>query len=303
MPGLRHLVVGDGAVGCFLAARLARAGVPVQLTARSVHGVERRSIELRQAMREDLVAEVVSIPWGEVEAEDAVAWVAVKEAGLGGVIESGCLDGAATVVPLLNGVDHLGRLRRGLPEAAVTAGSIWVLADRLRTGVVSVSGLFAQVDLANAANERVATTLDGAASDLVAAGIGVDRPGSDGNVLWRKAAFYLPVALGTIVVGGPVGKVRRDAEVWEHVRNAVAEVAEIARSQKVLIDIGFATERLGMIASTMTTSVQRDIAKGNLGEFHYILSGPVADALNAGLALPSLRWLRGRAENATGHMF
>ena len=106
--------------------------------------------------------------------------------------------GDATVVPLLNGVDHVPVLRAQYEN--VLAASIVVESERIEPGLVRhLRG----TRVALAPGER----RDAIADELRATGLDVAYAPDDATVLWGKLALIAPLALTTTALGAPVGTV------------------------------------------------------------------------------------------------
>src|SRR3954452_2951924 len=125
---LRHAVLGAGGVRGLIAGALTRAGAPVVLLLRP-------STLARYPGR--LAVESFTLGAFEVEVPAVAAldrdvdvlWVTVKATGLAEALELAPAGrvGAATVIPLLTGVDHLAVLRARYEN--VVAGAIRVEAE------------------------------------------------------------------------------------------------------------------------------------------------------------------------------
>src|SRR5262245_50461202 len=126
---LRHAVLGAGGVGGLIAAALARAGADVVLVLRPetlARFPGRLAVE--SVTLGDFEVEVAATP--ALDRPVDVLWVTVKATGLGAALQLAppAEVGHATVIPLLNGVDHLAVLRER--HANVVAGAIRVESER-----------------------------------------------------------------------------------------------------------------------------------------------------------------------------
>ncbi len=257
---LRHAVLGAGGVGGLIAAALARAGAPVVLLLRpaTLAGYDGR-----------LAIESVTLGAFEVEVPATAAldrdvdvlWVAVKATGLDEALELAPPErvGAATVIPLLNGIDHLAALRARYGN--VVAGAIRVEAERVAPGRIVHSSPFLRLEVAGA---------EGAAADVRAAGIDCQVEEDERTLLWSKLCFLAPVALTTTALDAPLGTAREDPRFARAIDEAVA----VARAEGARI----AAEPLLAIAAgapaAMRSSMQKDVAAGRAPELDAI-AGPI----------------------------
>ena len=158
---MRHAVLGAGGVGGLVGGALAKAGHPVTLLVRPG--------------RRNLYPERLSVqsePFGNFEAPVRVAdrldeqfdvvWIAVKatalESALSSIPPEVLEDGV--LVPLLNGVDHVRRLRDRYGAERILPGTIRVEAEQAEPGRVRHLSAFADVQVApNPATRIRAETL------------------------------------------------------------------------------------------------------------------------------------------------
>ena len=130
---MRHAVLGAGGIGGLVGAALARAGAEVILLMRPDSLARYPG---RIAVESDVLGKFeVDVPAASVlQAPIDVLWVTVKATGLESALELAppASVGTATVVPLLNGIDHVALLRTCYPN--VVAGAIRVESERVAPG-------------------------------------------------------------------------------------------------------------------------------------------------------------------------
>src|SRR3954463_7376657 len=134
---MRYVVLGAGGVGGLVGGALARDGYPVTLLVRP----GRQQYYPEQLTVESNMLGTFKVPVRVVESLDDpvdVLWITVKatalEAALQAVSEQE-LEGGV-VVPLLNGVDHVERLRESYGPERVLPGTIRVEAEQVEPGRV-----------------------------------------------------------------------------------------------------------------------------------------------------------------------
>jgi 2-dehydropantoate 2-reductase len=276
---LRHAVLGAGGVGGLVAGALARAGAPVVLLVRpsTLAGYGGR-----------LTVESITLGAFEVEVPGTagldrdvdVLWVAVKATGLDEALELAppARVGAATVIPLLNGIDHLAVLRARYAD--VVAGAIRVEAERVAPGRIVHSSPFVRVELAGA---------EAAAADVRAAGIECQVERDERTLLWSKLCFLAPVALTTTALDAPLGNARADLRFGRAVDEAVAvaraEGARIAAEPLLALAAGVPAE--------MRSSMQKDVATGRAPELDAIAGPIIRGGARHGIPVPATEELAG----------
>jgi 2-dehydropantoate 2-reductase len=257
---VRHAVLGAGGIGLLVAGALARAGgeVVLLLRAETLARYDGR-ISVESAVLGDFD---VAVPGAaELDREVDALWVTTKATQLERAIELAPPErvGGATVVPLLNGVDHVAFLRARYPR--VVAGAIRVESARLEPGRVRQSSPFVQLDLAGA---------EPLVAALTEAGLDCRLRDDELTLLWEKLAFLAPVALATTAFDGTLGAVR-DEPLLHGCRN---EALAVAAAEGARVDGDALAALHGRIPDSMGSSMQRDVAAGNPPELDAI-AGPI----------------------------
>src|SRR3954470_9408196 len=127
-------IVGPGGVGGLVGALLTRAGHEVVYVARpetaarlNADGIAVHSVRFGDFTVPARAVSTLSTPV-------SLCVVATKATTLGDALERVPADGADLILPLLNGVDHMGVLRARYPSSRVVAGSIRVESTRVAPG-------------------------------------------------------------------------------------------------------------------------------------------------------------------------
>ncbi len=257
---MQHAVLGAGGIGGLVGAALARIGAGVVLLMRP------DSLSWypgRMAIESDVLGNFeVDVPAAAaIEAPIDVLWVTVKATGLESALELAmpASVGAATVIPLLNGVDHVALLRARYPN--VVAGAIRVESERVAPGRIRQTFPFFQIDLAGA---------ESIVPELREAGFEVHVQHDEVSLLWRKLAFLAPAALATSAFDGPLGAVRDD----ERYLGCLAEVIAVAHAEGVQIDEGALRKIVVNAPPGLRSSMQKDVEAGRPPELDAI-AGPI----------------------------
>ncbi|HEV7209691.1 MAG TPA: 2-dehydropantoate 2-reductase N-terminal domain-containing protein [Mycobacteriales bacterium] len=257
---MRHAVLGVGGVGGILAAALARAGADVTLIMRpaTLAGYPGK-LTVQSAVLGDFEVPVPAATTLDVDVD--VLWITTKATQLAAAlsmappprVEQG------TVIPLLNGIDHLTLLRSRY--AQVVAGAIRVESERVAVGQIRQRSPFLHVELAGA--EPVAV-------ELRAAGLDCLVRADEVSLLWEKLAFLAPLALATSALDAPLGAVRADPRFAQCRDEALA----VARAEGADIDGPALRAAAGAAPDGMRSSMQKDVASGQAPELDAI-AGPI----------------------------
>lgn len=277
-------VLGPGGVGGFIAGALARAGTPVTVVARedtagriARDGLHVDSVRLgRFSVHPPAVV--------ALEAPVDVLVVAVKAPALTPALDRVRAE-PRLVVPLLNGVEHVRRLRERFGDRAVAA-SIRIAAERPQPAhVVHTSPLF-RVELAPRT-----PAVEGFAHLLRAAEIPAQVRDSESDVLWSKLVRLTALALTTAAAGMPVGAVRTHPRWRLLLEGAVDETAAVARGEGADVDPHAVLAELAELGAEHTTSLARDVAAGRDSELDAIGGAVRRAAARRGIACPSVEQL------------
>jgi 2-dehydropantoate 2-reductase len=262
---MRHAVLGAGGVGGLVGAALARAGNPVTLIVRDATHPTRLTVESTKLGDFEVEVEVAT----RLERPTDVLWVATKATQLEAALPSApaaLVEG--TAVPLLNGVDHVARLRK--TYRSVTPGTIRVEAERREPGHVVQLGPFILVELIGPLAAEIA-------AELNAAGIDARVVEDELTMLWSKLVMLAPLALTTAATMRPLGGVRDDPRWRERLLGVMDEAVEVARGLGALIDPEVTRGMLLAAPDGMRSSMQKDRELGRPLEIEAV-GGPIVRA-------------------------
>ena len=270
---MRHAVLGAGGVGGLVGGTLARTGHPVTLLVRPVrqhHYPERLAVESNLLGNFEAPVRVV----GRLDEPFDVVWVTVKatmlEAALEAVPEQGL--GGGVVVPLLNGIDHVARLRDRYGHERVLPGTIRVEAEQVEPGRVRQHSTFANVEVApSPATRELAEVV---CNELSAAGFSCEVSDDEVTMLWGKLCFLASFALVTTASGGSLGAVRSDAVWWTRLEASVKEACAVGVAEGAQVAPEPILAALEGAPDAFRSSMQKDVVVGRAPELDAI-AGPI----------------------------
>jgi 2-dehydropantoate 2-reductase len=282
-------VLGPGGVGGLLAGALQRAGVPTVVVARepTVEVIVRDGLRVQSV----LLGEFLAWPRAVARLSEPVdaLIVATKAAGLSGALERVAAE-PALVLPLLNGLDHLGVLRERFGERSVVAGTIRVEADRPQPGVVVHTSKFLRIDMASRA-AAMGPAMQALAHTLSDAGVPARVCDSEPQVMWSKLVRLNALACTTSAYDKLLGEIRSTPALHAELIATIEEGTAVARAEGAEIA---ADEPLGELAAahdTLGSSMQRDIAAGRQPELDAIPGAVLRAAARHGIACPTIERL------------
>ncbi len=298
-PVPRTLVVGAGAIGCFIAARLTLAGWPCRIHAR---GTTLDALRAAPVLLVDpdgdrrVRLDPVSDP-GERGPSDLVI-VAVKREATGAVADA--LDGAlapgGVVLSLQNGIDNAAILAP-VAGAERTAGVAVYIGVRRETPtrIVRLSGRRAD---GGARRDRLVGGPPGLVGDALtavatAAGLDADVVDDPRRALWHK--LVANTALNTVTALGRsrIGAILDDEAATELMRSLGREAVAVARAAGVTLTLDTADEYLADIRARLApgfgSSTLFDLEDGRPLEHEALVGAVVREADRHDVAVPHAR--------------
>ena len=258
-----------------LAALLARGGDSVSV----LHDHGPSEIRVESQRFGDFTAAVKSAPV-LAESVDAVL-VTVKATQLDEALRRvpASAVGGAAVIPFLNGLEHIERLRR-VYGASVRPATIAVESTRIAPGVIRQISSFAFIQM---------TGPQPVADRFRAAGLDLRIRDDELAMLWDKFAVLAPMALLTTHARASMGSVR--AHMRGEIDAVVDEFIAVAAADGVTIDRSTVMRMVDTVPEAFETSMQRDQAAGRPTEIDALGGAFLRRAAKAGIDVPVSRRL------------
>jgi 2-dehydropantoate 2-reductase len=270
---MRYAVLGAGGVGGLVGGVLAKAGHEVTLLVRPGrrdHYPERLGVQSKPLGNFETPVRLAD----RLDEQFDVVWIAVKatalESALSTIAPEVLEDGV--LVPLLNGVDHVGRLRDRYGAERVLPGTISVEAEQIGPGRIRHLSAFADVQVApNPPTRELAQIL---CEELRDAGVGCEVQDDETTMLWSKLCFLAPFALATTASEGSLGVVREDAGRWASLEQCVNEACAVGVAEGAKVVPEPILTALEGLPNGFRSSMQKDVATGRVPERDAI-AGPI----------------------------
>jgi len=283
---MKHAILGAGAVGGLVGTVLAHEGDHVTLLARPRTHTQHPGL-LRLKRPYDTIEAPVRIETRLAEPVD-VLWVAVKShqlvAALRAVPPGSVI---TTIVPLLNGIEHVNLLRLRFSHEHVVPATILVESERLAPGRIVQRSPFVRLALSRIGEQK----LEGVAARLRHAGFACEFQTDEKTMLWSKLAFLAPFALiGTASDMDKQG-IFADAAWRARLESAVGEVCAVAAADGAVVDREGILAKLEVLPATMRSSMQKDVAAGLMPELDAIGGPIIRTGRKYGFDVPATRKL------------
>jgi 2-dehydropantoate 2-reductase len=282
-------VLGPGGVGGFIAAALARAGEHVVVIARepTAEAIATSGIAVQSARLGEFTAYPDAV--SELQSAVDVLLVATKATTLDAALERIETD-PGLVVPLMNGLEHMDRLRNRFGAGRVAAGVIRIESDRPAAGrIVQTSPSF-RVDLATD-DPALQEPLERLAETFRNAGVETRIGPSEKQVLWSKLVRLNALACTTSAADRPIGVIRSDPEWRATLTRCISETAAVANADGAQIDPASALRELDAAHAELGSSMQRDLAAGREPELDAIAGAVIRAGARYDLRCPTVERL------------
>jgi len=288
---MKHAVLGTGAIGGLVAAVLAREGEQVTILVQPHKYVHQSGMLQLTRPHENIVLEV-GIAAKLTEPVD-VLWVAVKAPQLIAALRA--IPGDAvigSIVPLLNGIEHVSVLRSLFTHDRVVPATILVSSERVAPGLIVQRSAFVNLTVSTIGEERLRSI----AARLRHAGFSCEFRADEKTMLWEKLAFLAPLAL----VGTASEKDKQEIfghSIWRaRLEAAVGEVCAVAVADGAVVGSGEILKRLESLPSGMRSSMQKDVSAGLTPELDAIGGAIIRSAERSRIDVPAIRELVAQIE-------
>lgn len=291
---MRVLILGAGAVGGYIGARLKTAGADVAFIARPerLASLTASGLVIKSPLG-DFAAPVRAAAGPPAGFAANVAIIACKAPALAGAIETiGPGIGPDTrVLPFFNGVAHLETLHRSFPHTPMLGGIAHGALTLRSDGVIEHLTPFfsAIVGPTSKAPDPVA----GEIVALLSAG-GTDARLSPDihQEMWNKFVFLATLAGMTCLMRASIGTIVSTNDGRDLILQLLTENLSVARAEHYAPDqTAMASYRQSLTepGSTFTSSMLRDVLSGRRTEADHILGDMLRRARRHGLETPVLK--------------
>jgi 2-dehydropantoate 2-reductase len=292
----RIAVLGPGGVGGFLAAALSHADEDVTVVGRepTVERIGADGIHLTSVLLGEFTARPATT--AELGAAVDVLFVATKATGLDAALPR-IRSEPALVVPLLNGLDHMQRLRERF--ATVAAGTIRIEADQSEPGMIVQTSPAVRVELASD-DPGMRPALERLTGTLEAAGVPALVGPGEAQILWSKLVRLTALACTTSASDQPIGFIRTDPEWRRTLEACVQEAAAVANADGAELDAAGPLGELEAAHAELGSSMRRDLAAGREPELDAIAGSVLRAGRRHGIDCPTIERLSGEIAARAG---
>jgi len=291
---IRHAILGAGGVGGLIGACLAHAGNSVTLVVRP-ETLDRYPKQLR-----------LESPFGNFDVDVAVAseapqadvlWITVKATQLDSALAAvKNPDSIGTIVPLLNGIDHVALLRSRYRADRVIPAAIAVETERLSPGHIVHRSPFARLNVLSAGRDRLGSTVE----QLQKIGFECRFIDDEPTLMWGKLVFLAPFALTTTAADKTVGEILADPQWHAQGEACIREACAVAVAEGARVNPDKVLPGVGAMPPNMRSSMQKDVEQGKAPELDAIAGPILRGGKRHGIEVPATRKLVAAVEQRAG---
>ena len=269
----KYLIVGAGGTGGPVGAYLARAGKDVTFIGRgdNLNALRSRGLKVIRPNDEFTLDHVKASELKSYNEIPDVIFVCVKSYSLDALIPElqRIADKNTIIIPILNVFGTGGMMQKSFPDTLVTDGCIYVAAQIKEPGCIQMNGDILRVIFGVRDRSEYRDELKEIEADLNESGItGILSDNIVRDAL-LKFSYVSPQGACGLYYGVPAGEIQKPGEIRECFAGLVHEIETLALAMDIHFEEDIVNRNLDILDTLVpsaTTSLQRDIAAGNLSE-------------------------------------
>ncbi len=289
-------VIGPGAIGCLLAAYLARAGEEVSLLD---HRPERAALLQDRGItvagergQFHIPIKVAADPTETSSAEVLILCVKANDTAVAAATLKDDISPESHLLTLQNGLGNVETLSEFFGSHRIFAGVTSHGATLLEPGHVRHAG-YGEIWMGGAdgpgSSQASTEKLQNLAATLNRAGLQAQVVGDIQSILWRKLVVNVGINALTAILGVPNGALLTIPECQNVMDGAVEEAVQVARGCGIHLDVSEEIERVRAVCRTTATNISsmlQDVKRKKKTEIDQINGAVVRTAARLGMASP-----------------
>lgn len=291
---MKHAILGAGAIGGLIGTVMASLGEDVTMIVRPENLTGYPGTLTLERPSGTLAAPAKAV--ARLTQPVDILWIATKTYQLQDALES-VESVPNTVIPLLNGIDHVTVLRSRYGHDGVVPATIAVEAERLAPGHFIQRSPFVRFNL-GAGGEQLLGPMVARLTNL---GFTCQLILNEQTLLWSKLCFLAPFALVTSASGKNKGEIYADPSWKAKLDAAATEACAVAKADGAEINIAKLQETFDALPPTIRASMAKDVAAGRQLELDAIAGPIVRGGKRYGIAVPTTTELIDKINAAVGN--
>jgi len=290
------IIAGIGGVGGYfgglLAKKYAGSAVQVSFIARGEHLNQIRQHGLKVLKGEETFIAKPAVATNDAGAIGLADYILIctKNYDLAGIVAQlkPCIGPNTVILPLLNGIEGVEKIREMVPHALVPAGCVYIVSALKEPGVVANIGnqqkLFFGLD--HNTDERL-IRLEQLLKDAdIEATLSTDIS----KIIWQKFIFLSSLATATSYFDQPVGRLLEENSAV--LTDLITEVVALAKAKGIAVDPDIKEKSIAhyrQLPYEATSSMHRDFAASKQTELESLTGYVVKQADLLQVAVPNFQ--------------
>ncbi|MDY0395305.1 ketopantoate reductase family protein [Virgibacillus halophilus] len=285
-------VIGAGALGAYYGGRFQEAGAKVTFLVREKRAaqIKEKGLQLKSKLGDYEIKNPAITTRAEDIVDPDVVLLSVKGYHLPGTMKSlqTLANNGAYILPVLNGLEHIGMLQEAVGKDKVLGGLCFIIATLNENGHVVHSSKFHR--LLYGALEPTQTNICQRLDELTKHA-NMESLHCDDIMLelWKKYMFITAFSGITTAVNLPIGPIRENKETFrvaEIILDEMKQLANQSGSEVTKKDVEDAKNGLLALDAEATSSMHQDRRKGLTLEVDHLQGGALRLAKARGVEIP-----------------
>ena len=292
---MKVLILGAGAIGGYIGGRLQQSGADVTFLVRPARqaALAKGGLVIKSP-KGDVTQKVKTVLKGGEGGPYDIVLLTNKAYDMDSALEAiaPAVGPDTTVVPLLNGMNHLDVLDAKLGAARVAGGVARIGVALSPDGEVRHTSPFAMFSVGERGGKPARPVLVEFAAAIKKAGIDGGLHDNIVQDLWDKWVFLCTLAALCCLMRGTSGDILASDEGQAIVLETLEECRKVAAASGYNpsgAGLGFARQSLSQKGSLFAASMLHDLEKGSMVEADHVVGDMIDRARKAGIATPNLR--------------
>jgi 2-dehydropantoate 2-reductase len=235
----------------------------------------------------------VEVAWAASVPPADVLWLTVKATQLEAATQTiSDAQSIGAIVPLLNGIDHVERLRSKFGSNRVIPATFAGETERVSVGNIVHRSPFAVLNISG----RGRSLLQPVSDHLRSIGFTCNFVDDETTLMWSKLAFLGPFALATSAFDKTIGEVAADPSTLQQLQECVRETCAAGQAERATLDVEKILKMIKGAPPAMRSSMQKDVDHGRPPELDAIGGAIVRAASRHGFRVPMTENLMAQIE-------
>ena len=292
---MKTLILGAGAIGGYIGGRLQQSGADVTFLVRP----GRREVLAKDGLvikspKGDITQNVKTVLNGRESGPYDIVLLTNKAYDMDSAMDAvaPAVGPNSTIVPLLNGMNHLDRLDARFGARRVAGGVARIGVALSPKGEVVHNSPFAAFSIGERDGKAARPALVEFAAAIKKAGLNGGLHDNIVQDLWDKWVFLCTLAALCCLMRGTSGDILAAEDGEAVVLETLEECRKVASASghdPGADGLGFARQSLTQKGSLFAASMLHDLEKGAMVEADHVVGDMIARAKKTGVATPNLR--------------